>query len=364
MEDDQVEDRKATIEAAFDQLSEASSETSTSASPTKEGAGEAAAPATEDGAAQGEQASEGSSAPAAVAEADPAAAEAVAPEKEFSVDKAPQSWRAAQKQKWAELPTDVRQEVIRREREITRTLGETAQARQFVNEFTKTIQPFEARIRSAGIHPLAAVSNLVQSDYFLSTAPTQQRAQFMAKLIKDYGIDVQALDAALAGTVQAADPVAEQVERMLQERLSPLQQFLAQQQAQQQAAAAQESQRVAMTVEQMAADNVKYPHFDQVREDMADLVEIQAKKGLYLSLEQAYNRAIAMNPEISQKVAQQEKANADTVAARMAHARAQKAQKASLSVGGAPSGKASGASVASGDRRAQIEAAFEQAAGR
>ena len=42
-----------------------------------------------------------------------------------------------------------------------------------------------------------------------------------------------------------------------------------------------------MTVERMAQDPA-FPHFEAVRQDMADVIDISAKRGVYLTLEQAY----------------------------------------------------------------------------
>lgn len=293
----------------------------------------------------------------------------VAPESEvekpdsttFAVDKAPQSWRAPQKAKWDKLDPDVRQEVMRREREITKTLGETSQARQFSHQFNEAVQPYQAHLQARGAAPLAAFQELLKADYMLTTAPKDQRAQFMAKLIQDYRVDVAELDAALAGTV-SADPVASKVEQLLQERLAPFQQYMTAQQAREQQVAQASSAKMAQELENMAVDP-KFPHFQEVRGDMADVVELAAKKGLYLSLPEAYTRAIALNPEVSQQVAAKREEDARKASALAANAKAQKALKASVSVGGSPGGLPSGASLAS-DRRSLISAAFNEMEGR
>jgi hypothetical protein len=149
---------------------------------------------------------------------------------------------------------------------------------------------------------------------------------------------------------------------LLQQRLAPFQTFIQQQQAQTRAQEEQVSQQIGTTIEQMAADP-KYPHFGSVREDMADVIDIASKRGVYLTLEQAYSRAVAMNPEVSQEVASQQAAEATRAAAQTANARAQRALNASASVGGAPNGSPSGTPINSTDRRAVIEAAFSSATG-
>ena len=277
----------------------------------------------------------------------------------YPAEKPPQAWKAAQKAKWDKLDPDIRQEVIRRERETTTVLNESAQARQFSHQFETAIQPFKARL--GNVNPLQAVQNLLQADYLLATAPKAQKAQYLAKLIKDYSVDILELDAALTSSAPV-DPVDHRVEQLLQQRLAPYQEFMtAQQQREQQALAAQNKQ-VADTVEAMSSDP-EYPHFEAVRETMADIVDIMAKKGVSVDLKTAYNRAVAMDPTLSQVVASSAAAQVQAGLAAKANAKAQRALKASASVGGAPGGSIGGKLDAS-DRRAAIMAAFEAAGGR
>lgn len=270
------------------------------------------------------------------------------------LDKAPQSWKPAEKAKWAQLDPDIKQEVLRRERQVTNVLNESAQARSVASEFMQTVQPYMARVQAMGLPPMQAVNELFKADYLLSTAPTQQRAQFMAKLIQDYGVDIVALDAALSGA-PVADPVDSKVEQLLQQRLAPFQQYLAQQQAVQQQQAALSQQQAAKTIEQMATDP-KFPHFERVRQDMADWIEHAAKKNIVLGLEEAYNKAVMSDPVLSKQIA-------TSNAAATANAQAQRALRASKSVSGAPRTEFNGSPTAT-DRRAIIAAAFDQAEAR
>jgi len=279
------------------------------------------------------------------------------PVKETKADLSPpQSWKAPQRAKWDKLDPDIRAEVMRRERETTKVLGETAAARQLHAQFSETVQPYMARIQSLNIDAMTAVKELLRTDYVLATAPKAQRAQVMAKIIKDYGVDILELDNALAG-VAPADPVDSRVEQLLQQRLAPFQQYIQSQQMREQERERAANEQVNSTVETMASDP-KYPFFEDVRLDMADIVEIAAKRGVYLSLDAAYTRAIAMNPEVSSQVATQKANEAKRLSAQTANARAQKALNASVSVGGAPGGVPSGASGAT-DRRSVIAAAMD-----
>lgn len=347
-----VDDRRASIADAFEQLEVVEETPAARSAPASE------APAPAPAEIPAEAPSQAAKEPAEKA---PAAEKEITPapepdEVKYSIEKPPQSWRGPQKAKWVQLDPDIRQEVMRRERETTRVLGETSEARSFTNQFASAVQPFQARIQSMGINPLQAVTELLKADYLLSNSPPVQRAQFMAKLISDYGVDIRALDSALAGKTPD-DPVASTVEQLVNQRLAPLQQYVSSLQQREQQAEHQSSRQIAQTVEQMAEDP-KYPYFQDLREEMADLIDLKASRGVYLSLDEAYSRTVAMNPEVSKQVAAQNAAEAAKAAAAAKNAKAQRALGASVSVGGAPGGVPSGASEAD-DRRAVIAAAFD-----
>lgn len=278
----------------------------------------------------------------------PAAPETV-PGTTHRVDRAPASWKKEAKGEWAALPLQARQEIHRREMEVQKVLNDTAPIRQEIQQFKDAVSPYMARIQSLGATPIQAVSHLLQADYSLATGTPQQKAQFIDKLLQDYNVDIAELDTAIARRLggqpqqqsQGFDPnqISQLVQQQLQQALAPIYQ---QRQQQEQ----QIVQQAAMTVEQMALDP-KYPHFEAVREDMADLMELNSRRGIYISVEQAYNKAVGMNPELS---AMQQ--------ATQLNQSARRAAAAAVSVSGAPAGSGQQTHVTTGDLRADIEAAF------
>src|SRR5574343_900696 len=264
------------------------------------------------------------------------------------IDRAPASWKKEAKGEWNALPLQARQEIHRREMEIQKVLNETAPIRQEVQQFRETVTPFMARIQSLGVTPHQAVGELLKADYLLATGTPAQKAMFIDKLLQDYGVDINELDSAIAKRLGGQQPqqsqfdpnqVTQLVQQQLQQALAPL--YQQQQQAQQQIV-----QQAEMTVEQMELDP-KYPHFESVRQDMADLMEINARRGVYISVQEAYNRAVGMNPELS---AMQQ--------ATQLNQRAQKAAAAAASVSGSPVGGGTQTHASSGDLRADLDAAF------
>ena len=281
---------------------------------------------------------------------------------EPTVEPAPRSWKPALGEKWKTLDPEIRAEVLRREKDMTRAFGESGQARELAKGFSEVVRPFEARMRTLGVQPLQAMGALLKADHLLSTAPPTQRAQFMAKLIKDYGVDVRELDSALAGEAPP-DPVGTRVEQLLEERLAPVRSFLAQQQQQAQQVQWQRNQEAALTVEAMQTDTAQFPHFETVREDMADIIEMSARRGSLLTPQEAYERACMMNAEVRGTLQARQTAAAQKAQAAASNSKTAKALSASASVNGAPAGSPSAAST-SGSLRDTIEAAWSQVNGR
>jgi hypothetical protein len=353
-----TDDRRATLEAAFD-AAEEGLQPAAEAKPVEAPVVETTSTLSSSGEAETTSSQLSNEAEAAEPPKTESSDETPAPKEEaaevvpkaVNTDRPPQAWKAAQKAKWETLPQDVRQEVLRREHETTKVLNETAQVRQFATQFQQAIQPYMARIQQVG-NPVTAIQNLLAADHLLASGPKAQKAQYLAKLIKDYGVDIQELDAALAGTAPV-DPVESRVEQLLQERLTPFQQYIAQQQQAEQQRQNQVQQTLAGQIAAMSQDPA-YPHFEEVRDAMADIIEIQAKRGASIDLKTAYNRAVAADPSISQVIMQ-------TRQAASANAQAQRALQASASVKGAPTGSVAGKPL---DRRGQIEAAFAAQEGR
>lgn len=276
-------------------------------------------------------------------------------------DDAPKAWKAGTRNHWAALPKEVKDEVLRREKDFTRVFGESGQARQFSSQVMETVRPYEARMRLYNVTPIQAINRLFQVDHILSSAPPTQRAQFMATLIHDYGIDIKELDSALAGEA-SPDPVQSQLNTLLEQRLAPLNQFLQQQQVQAQQADFHRAQQATSVIDQMAQDTANFPHFEQVREAMADIVDLNAARGRYPTLDVVYKQAVGMDPELGPQALANGVRQAQLTTAQAQHAQAQRAQAASLSVSGSKSTAAPQA--INGDLRSAVEAAWAAHSGR
>jgi hypothetical protein len=236
------------------------------------------------------------------------------PVKESPFAKAPASWKGQAKEVWAALPEQARKEVIRREKQISQTLQETANIRQDYQAVQQVAQKYSERLQAWNAHPAQVIDQFMDADQKLSSGPMQSRAAYMAKLITEYGIDISELDTALSG---AGSPVYQpdmeaRIAQLVDQRLAPLQQRF-------QATEQREVQQVADTIQAME-NNPEYPHFEEVRGEMADLIEINFRRGVTMSLDEAYNKTIGYRGYSKPNRAEQ----------------TQKALAASVSVGGSP----------------------------
>ena len=274
----------------------------------------------------------------------------VEPEKgSHRVDRAPASWTKEAKGEWANVPLHIRQEVHRRESEVNRVLQESAVAKQVADTLSATVQPYAARLQSMGLPPMQAINEFLKVDYALATGSKQQRAQVMANLIKSYDVDLESLDTVLAGVLQgnAQRPDLEsQIEQRLMQRFAPMLQAHQATQRNQLMAQQQQQQQAVSEVEQMSMDP-QYPHFDTLREEMADIIEINARRGVYITLPEAYNKAV----QLSNPIQQQNNASQQ-------HQAALKARNAASSVSASPAGGGSQQFEGDGSLRGSIEAAF------
>jgi hypothetical protein len=270
-------------------------------------------------------------------------------------ERAPASWRPDVREHWSKLPPEVRAEVARREREMQTTLQETAEARRFTEQLQGVIRPYEMFIKAEGSNPLQAIDNLMATAAKLRTGTAPELAQLVAGMVKQYGVGrfgqnfIESLDAALAGEVPQADPVQSQVQQVLQQQLAPVQQFMSQFQ-QAQLAQQQRAQQEAASEVQQFLDRAEFGN--DVREEMADILEVAERRGRELSLQDAYKQACLVNPRVRAVLEQRAKAKG----AQQLTGAAQKARAAAVSVSGGPTLSAPKGGAA--DVRSAIEAAI------
>ncbi len=150
---------------------------------------------------------------------------------------------------------------------------------------TEAIGPFVPELQAQGIHPAAWINNLGRAHVILSKAPYEQKVQMFHRLAQDYGIQLNS-DSLQMPEQAYVDPYQQQLMQQLQATQQQVQQLSAIREQ-------EENARLTQEISRVSSDKGRFPHFDMVREDMAQLLE----RGLAQDLESAYAKAVRMNDE-------------------------------------------------------------------
>tara|TARA_R110000851_G_scaffold129651_1_gene262737 strand:+ start:20310 stop:21356 length:1047 start_codon:yes stop_codon:yes gene_type:complete len=224
------------------------------------------------------------------------------PEDKRSI-KAPINWAPKEREDWSRIPRHLQEKIMSREKDIQMNLQNTSEARKTAEQFNSVADRYGAALGGVvGGSPMEAVENLFSTAASLRTGSQQEKAQTIANMISQFGIDITALDNAIVGSPQQGvnDPNGE-MQRMIDQRLAPIVG-----QYEQQAQMAQQQEQQAAT-NQVIAFSEKAEFLNDVREDMADMIDMSAKRGIEMGLEDAYKKACMMNPQIMGVMQQRQK---------------------------------------------------------
>jgi hypothetical protein len=148
--------------------------------------------------------------------------------------------------------------------------------------YENAIAPYAQDLQRRGIQPTQYIENLVRAEQILSNAGYDQKVQVFQKLASDYGIQLNG-----NGQVTQLDPYTQQLMNqlnMVNQEVSSIKGRFAQ----------EENQRLMSEIQKYQSDTANYPHFDVVREEMAQLLEL----GKAQDLETAYKKAVRMNDDV------------------------------------------------------------------
>ncbi|NOQ49998.1 MAG: hypothetical protein GQ553_05010 [Nitrosomonadaceae bacterium] len=268
---------------------------------------------------------------------------------------APVSWTPAAREHWGGIPPQAQEEIIKREGDIARGLQQASGHKRVADEYFKTVAPFQQYIQAAGSTPAQAITELMTTASQLTAGSPAKKAQVVQNIINEYGVDITMLDSLLAGQPVADDPNAPLL-ASIDERLAPINDFMGtvhqgrQEQAQE---VTQEASTELGTFQQAHSE-----FYEDLREDMADLMEMATNRGRTMSLDQAYDHAANAHPEIGPILKQRVAAEAGKLdpASAAAKRNAASSIRGSANSGGGPQADGS-------DTRALMSELWDDAAG-
>ena len=204
--------------------------------------------------------------------------------------KRPTTWKKEYKEIWDKMEAVEqinRDDFVRfaeyanqRESKYQRGVSTYRQEAESAKQLKEAITPFVPELEKQGINPAQWINSLGRAHMVLSSAPQEQKIQMFQKLASDYGVQLNNV-----GQIQQLDPYAQQLMNQLQtvnQEVSVIKNRFAQ----------EENQRLMNEIESFKSGG-DAPHFELVREEMAQLLEL----GKAQDLKTAYKLAVRMNDD-------------------------------------------------------------------
>jgi len=229
-----------------------------------------------------------------VEESEPVAEVSNEPEEEVKAQR-PTTWKKEYVEVWNKMEkgeplkkeefTKFAEYANQREAEYKRGVSAYKAEADNARQLTQAIGPFVPELQQQGIHPVAWINNLGRAHMMLTKAPYDQKVQMFHRLAADYGIQLNQ-DSLQAPEQAYVDPYQQQLMQQLQATQQQVQQLSAIRDQ-------EENARLTSEISRVSSNKERFPHFEMVREDMAQLLE----RGLANDLETAYAKAVRMNDE-------------------------------------------------------------------
>lgn len=228
---------------------------------------------------------------------------------------APKTWTKEALGEWAKIPPRAQQEILKREEDMHTGLAQYREKAELGTQYDKVVEPYRAGLAAENINPVELFNAFAGNHYLLSRGTPEQKLEIAANLVGHYGIDITQLVAHL-GSQPQVDPAIKE----LKEHISQLEGKLTTREQSEADAARTEFTR---QVEEFSSDPENV-YFNDVASDMTTLLKSRAAG----SLQEAYEKAIWLNPVTRAKEQARLTAEATDLAKTQAAERAKQAKDA------------------------------------
>lgn len=224
--------------------------------------------------------------------------------------KPPSSWKKDYWEAYQKLDPQLAEYINQREQQFASGVSTYREEAIKAKELNDALAPFMPEFAAHGVQPSQWIRNMGTAHQTLMRGSPEQKLQAFQKLAQDYGVPLHSVQ---SGQI---DPVMQYVSP-LQEQVLQLRGQLTNWQQQ------QEQQQQKTMLDEIEAFKSDAPHFEEVRETMAGLLQA----GLAPDLKSAYDKALRMNDDLWQaeqtrKAEEAEKQRREAEAAKVAKARA------------------------------------------
>ena len=257
------------------------------------------------------------------------------------VDEAPKGLSVGMRENWKNLDSQTKDEFRRYEERIGGMAQKYAHDARRAQAMDKVMQPYSQLMQMNG-GPQNILPGLLQTGAALQTGNEVERARTVASLISQFQVN----PAQVAGFLKGENPEPsqnEQIQQMINKQMAPVHQQLQQYQQRDQQMREQGQEQIKGKIREFAQANEFY---GDLSETMADIMDVAARNGREMGLQEAYDAAAWQHPEIRK-----------VMLARQSQGQVQQRKRAASSIHGTPGGEGSSASPA--DLRSTLEQAFQ-----
>ena len=257
----------------------------------------------------------------------------------------PASWKKDFHEVWQKADPKMQEYAWQREEQMRAGVEPLLSKAQFADAMQEAISPYMQTIQGLGLSPDKAVAALMDADHKLRNSDPQTKLVYFQQLAQSYGINLGALQGQQGQMPQqTVDPTVYALQNELNKVRGEVMGWKQQQEM-------MENQTLLNEINQFS---LKADHFEDVRPAMIQLLQ----SGMAQTLDEAYDKAIRLDPNLFEQVTKAQQAEAAAKQAKEQNRAAKAARAAAVSVRSATPGVNTAPKAA--NRRAILEEAFSE----
>lgn len=210
--------------------------------------------------------------------------EATEPEGSWGEDKAPQSWTPKSRERWDQIPEDLRKEIVRREEAGVQGIRQLNERFAPVQRFFDGLSSYIGEAVHHNVDPIQHIASTMQTERALRLGDPRQKFEVLLQVADQYGVPLREIINKSVGEEVLRAPQHPQQYQMppeLAQRFQALEN-------------AYSTREAANSEEKVSLFSKGREFFEDVRLQMADMMEA----GLVDNLEDAYDQACWANPSV------------------------------------------------------------------
>ena len=254
----------------------------------------------------------------------------------------PASWKKDYHEVWQTADDKLKQYAWQRESEMKAGVEPLLTKAQFADQMQEVLNPYMNTIQGLGIDAPKAVKALMEADHALRYSNPQEKRQYFARLAQSYGVNLNDMGNDLPQQVHV-DPTIYALQNELNNVRGEVMGWKQQQEQQQNQALLGEINNFSQKAE----------HFEEARPAMIQLLQ----SGMASNLDDAYEKAIRLNPELFDAVQNGRQAEVEAAKRLAANTAAKRARAAAVSVKGSTPGAVT--TTKAQDRRSLLAEQFD-----